>query len=121
VSKDIDQGSRHRAVSKAFAAEAEAAGSASPTVVILDFWLGESLLWKEANSPEAAEVLSLLAEQPAPKLLIDLYVPSEDAPHAERWRQILKAHAPAPWIRVNAANPEAAETEIVAALQAMQG
>lgn len=116
-----DDASHDRAVADAFAAAAESLGSLPPTVVILDFWLGESLLWMEENSPEKAKVLFLLAEQRAPKLLIDLYLPDENQPAAERWRQVLKAHAPAPWIRVNATNPEAAEVEIVAALQAMQG
>jgi 2-amino-4-hydroxy-6-hydroxymethyldihydropteridine diphosphokinase len=112
---------RGKAVRATFDVAGDVAYPPFATLVILDFWPGESLLWKEQSLPDEEQILSLLAEQPAPKLLIDLYVPGEDAALAERWGQILRAHAPAPWIRVNAAHPEAAETEIVAALQAMQG
>lgn len=120
-SRHDDLVARHMFARGAFDAASALADKPVVLPMILDFWLGESLLWKEASSPEAAEVRALIAQQPAPKLLIDLYVRDEDASRVERWRRILKAHAPAPWIRVNAANPEAAVTEIVAALQAMQG
>lgn len=118
---DDDDEQRQQTVRDAFAAAAQGAHSVPPQVVVLDFWPGESLLWKEETSPDRAKGSSLSAEQPAPKLLIDLYLPDDDPTLAERWAKILKTYAPAPWIRVNAANREAADVEILAALQAMQG
>jgi 2-amino-4-hydroxy-6-hydroxymethyldihydropteridine diphosphokinase len=108
------------AISAAFAKAAEGSGAGPPLVVVLDFWPGESLLWRAETSTSDA-VSNLVADQPAPRLLIDLYLPDEDPSLAAQWAENLRAFAPSPWIRVNAANPEAAEVEIVAALQAMQG
>jgi 2-amino-4-hydroxy-6-hydroxymethyldihydropteridine diphosphokinase len=111
---------RRTILRKAFAAARPISFYRSSTSV-LDFWPGESLLWTEENSSDEAIALPFVKRPQSPKLLIDLYLPDEDPSLAERWAQILKAHAPAPWIRVNAANQEAAEVEILAALQAMQG
>ena len=96
-------------------------GSAATVPVVLDFWPGEPLLWMDKNSREEDRLLTVLNEIPAPKLLIDLYVPDGDPTVEERWLDLLRSRAPAPWIRVDATNPQQATTEILAALEAMQG
>lgn len=116
-----DAAERERAASNAFEAATFLGWQAPSTVVVLDFWPGEALLWTDAIPAHAEQVRAALANQPAPKLLIDLYLPDRDPGDEVRWLGILRSDAPAPWIRVDASNPEQAATEFLAALEAMQG
>jgi 2-amino-4-hydroxy-6-hydroxymethyldihydropteridine diphosphokinase len=112
---------REKTVRGAFQAAEDIKSHAVLLPVVLDLWPGEALLCTDASSPEVERTRTFLSTLPTPKLLIDLYLPEQWSADQERWLQILRSDAPAPWIRVDATRPEQAATEILAALQAMQG